>query len=109
MKTRERQLCEVTERAPFGIGEIDIGTKLDDLSDWFLLSTKGKTLKMFLQTADYMNVECFLYIYIYISPLNNRLYLLLSLEMSLLGASELLDGFFFPSSSSSSSSLPFSS
>lgn len=37
------------------------------------------------------------------------IYLLPSLEMSLLGASELLDGFFFPSSSSSSSSLPFSS
>lgn len=38
------------------------------------------------------------------------LYLVLSLGMSLLGASELLDVFFsFSSSSSSSSSLPFSS
>ena len=40
----------------------------------------------------------------------STLYLPLSLEMSLLGVSELLNGFFsFSSSSSSSSSLPFSS
>lgn len=42
--------------SPLGIGEINVGTKFNNLSRWFLLSTEERENKALLQTAKHFDV-----------------------------------------------------